>query len=395
MKRFVCALIGLMLTIGTITMTYAENGLLAFEEAKYDVIPKKSITLKPIAQGIDEKLVYTWESSDAKIAKVNKNGKVTGIKIGKAEITCIGTTKSGKEYKAVCTISVNRPIEKIKAYEKTVVLPNYYKFSIWDLFEIEPLGLDEYLLQVEVKDTNIIKQNGISGENYYTAGVGKTKIILRSNDGSGKTASVNVVVPNFTYSDDTITVDEKERKLFWYSCSGTIYMGWDYSTDLFTMKKLEKEEAKKYDGYLENMLSSAIDYYLIIPKKAGKGHINLSVNGRKYKITVEIKENAAPYQAKTSKGIGTNDINKKMTLTGTMIKEAEVTVRNGKEYFVTYFKQGDDYFALLSAEEPWWLKMNEYTVYGTLIDIGEYKTETGLVFRCPEIEVESLERTQK
>lgn len=395
MKRFLCILAGLMIISGVLSISYAEKGLLAFESKKYDVIPQKSITLKPIAQGIEEKLIYKWESSDSKIAKVNKNGKVTGINVGEAEITCIGTTKSGEEYKAVCTVKVNRPIKKISAYEKTVTLPNFYKFSILDLFSIEPLGLEWYPLQVEVKNTDVIKQYGASGENYYTAEVGKAKIILKANDGSGKKASVNIVVPNFIYSDKSIVVDEKERKLFWYSCSGTIYMGWDYSSDLFTMKKVEGDEAKKYDGYLENLLSSSIDYYLIIPKKAGKGYINFSVNGHKYKINVEITENASPYQSKTSKGIGTYDVNKKMTLTGTVIKKGGKVIRNDIEYYIVYLKQGDDYFAILSTEEPLCSEMNDFIVYGTLIDIREFKTETGLVFRCPEIEVDNLERDMK
>lgn len=34
----------------------------SLEESEYSVIPGKTITLSPIAQGISEKLTYSWDS---------------------------------------------------------------------------------------------------------------------------------------------------------------------------------------------------------------------------------------------------------------------------------------------------------------------------------------------
>ncbi len=48
----------------------------------------------------------TWKSSDETIAKVDANGKVTLIKVGKADITV--TTKDGNKT-AVCTVKVIIP----------------------------------------------------------------------------------------------------------------------------------------------------------------------------------------------------------------------------------------------------------------------------------------------
>ena len=45
----------------------------------------------------------TWKSSKSKIAKVDKNGKVTALKKGTATITV--TTKDGKK-KATCKVTV-------------------------------------------------------------------------------------------------------------------------------------------------------------------------------------------------------------------------------------------------------------------------------------------------
>ena len=46
----------------------------------------------------------TWKSSDPKVAKVDKNGKVTALKAGTATITC--TAKDGSGVKATCKITV-------------------------------------------------------------------------------------------------------------------------------------------------------------------------------------------------------------------------------------------------------------------------------------------------
>ncbi|MBQ9361437.1 MAG: Ig-like domain-containing protein, partial [Lachnospiraceae bacterium] len=46
----------------------------------------------------------TWKSSNKKVATVDKNGKVKGIKKGTATVTV--TTKDGKK-KAVCKVTVN------------------------------------------------------------------------------------------------------------------------------------------------------------------------------------------------------------------------------------------------------------------------------------------------
>ena len=46
----------------------------------------------------------TWESSNTKIATVDKNGKVTAVKAGTCEITC--TSKDGGKFKVTCKITV-------------------------------------------------------------------------------------------------------------------------------------------------------------------------------------------------------------------------------------------------------------------------------------------------
>lgn len=71
---------------------------------KATVKVKKSIALK--ASVLPAKAKYkgvTFQSSNTKVAKVSKNGKVTGVKAGKATITVI-TKEGGKKAKCVVTV---------------------------------------------------------------------------------------------------------------------------------------------------------------------------------------------------------------------------------------------------------------------------------------------------
>ena len=55
MKKAILSLLAAVLLLPA--LAFAE-GVFAFEEASYALIPKKSLVLEPVAQGIDEKLSY-------------------------------------------------------------------------------------------------------------------------------------------------------------------------------------------------------------------------------------------------------------------------------------------------------------------------------------------------
>lgn len=68
---------------------------------------KKSGTIKPNITA-DEGAKYTvkYESSNPKVASVNKNGKVTALKKGTAKITCTVTDSNGNTVSDTCTVTV-------------------------------------------------------------------------------------------------------------------------------------------------------------------------------------------------------------------------------------------------------------------------------------------------
>ena len=68
---------------------------------------KKSTTLKPTIKADDgAKYTVKYESSNPKVASVDKNGKVTALKKGSAKITCIVTDELGGTVTDTCKVTV-------------------------------------------------------------------------------------------------------------------------------------------------------------------------------------------------------------------------------------------------------------------------------------------------
>lgn len=380
-KRLLLSVLALLLLIVSVSSAEQSHKILAFEQTEYEVIPKKSVTLKPISQGIEGKLSYTWESGNEDIATVTKQGKVTGVSIGKTDIICTGTLKSGETYIAKCTIRVKQPIEKITAIEKTVTLPNWYYFSVWDCFTVEPYDMEDVPVEVEISNKDIIE--GATNGNMRTHGIGKCKITMRATDGSGKQASMTVTVPRFTCSENPVVIDEPGGRYFWYQNAESGFSSVS-TTDHFEMLPVDDEEARE----LWPNKPLVLNFEKLIPLKAGKGHIVFSVNGRTIKVPVTV-EHSAVIDSVSYPEIDVNKVlqskeeydAKKISCKGTVIK-----AENG----LVYAKQKDAYFAFYDAENDT-SSENTYTVYGEIEKYINYKTETGLRFECPVIQTEKIE----
>lgn len=61
----------------------------------------------------------TFKSSKKSVAKVTKKGKVTGIKPGKATVTCKPALKNGKRYTLKCKVTVKGILQKDKTNQTT------------------------------------------------------------------------------------------------------------------------------------------------------------------------------------------------------------------------------------------------------------------------------------
>lgn len=105
------------------------------------------------ADALDKRLSY--QSSNTKVAKVAKDGTVTGIKPGKAVITC--TTKSGKR-KAKCTVTVAKQSDIMLSTQSSQspsgpsgssgAAPRYFFYGIGNAVYPEPFAIPSALIDV-------------------------------------------------------------------------------------------------------------------------------------------------------------------------------------------------------------------------------------------------------
>jgi len=121
----------------------------------------------------------SWSSSDEKIAKVDKNGVVTGVKKGTAKITAT----SGSD-KVSCIITV----KKIALSKKSLEL------KVGETYTIKLKGAKA--ASFESKNEKIAK---VSSSGVITAvGAGETTIVVKDKNGTSYKCTVTVPNPNKT-----------------------------------------------------------------------------------------------------------------------------------------------------------------------------------------------------
>lgn len=147
-----------------------------------------SFTLKPIftpANTTNKKV--TWKSSNSGVAKVDDNGKVTGIKGGSAIITAVSEDGG---YIANCLVTVVQPVTSIKL--------NYssYKLGLGKTVTLKATVTSNTSSNPKVKWTSSnTKIATVSSSGKVTAKkLGSCTITARVTDGSGKKATCKITV---------------------------------------------------------------------------------------------------------------------------------------------------------------------------------------------------------
>ncbi len=174
----VCNLKVVVATTG-VKLSHSKGSVYAgyYGQLKYTVYP---------SDATDKRV--TWSSSDTSVAKVDSNGKVTGVKPGNAVITC--TTRNGG-YKASCAVTV-KPVIKttsvsLNRTSGSMYAGTYYKFTA----TVKPDNASIKKLSWSSSDAKIIKVNS-KGE-ILALKPGKAVITCKTVD-TGKTASCTVTV---------------------------------------------------------------------------------------------------------------------------------------------------------------------------------------------------------
>lgn len=136
--------------------------------------------------------LFTWTSSNKKVASVDANGKVKALKAGTATIT--GTAADGSKKKVTCKITVKQPVKEIS------ITPASTQIS-----EGQTVTLTANVSPADASNKNIAWTSSnaevatVDGNGVVTGKkAGNATITATATDGSGKSASatVNVIAKN-------------------------------------------------------------------------------------------------------------------------------------------------------------------------------------------------------
>lgn len=358
----------------------AKAEIFAFENFEYDLLLSKTMTIKPVAQGIEEKLEYTWESDDETVATVDE-GKVKAVEGGVCTIKCTAKTESGKEYAAEYKLNVLVPVSKITfdETELTMFCSDFYT----PVVKIEPENASNK--EIEWSSSNPDVAHVFENGNIVTMKTGTATITGKAKDGSGTSAKLKIKIPNLVVTDKEVVVTEKEGYLFGYQLNGgALSMG--ISGNIFETEEYENDQNK----------TRGVEWIKIKPLQAGVGYINFNVNGSRTKIKVTV-EHSAVYDKVSYPPQNVKDIlydllsvkGKVFSVQGVVVKQED---RDKYDATLVYAKQGDNYFVFATS-----IKNKKHVdvgtnviVYGTCEQISTYKTETGLSFKCAVIEAEKI-----
>lgn len=137
-----------------------------------------------------EEISFFWKSSNPKIATVNKDGIVTGIKAGTVKIT---VTSEDKKYTASATIKVIGKPVKIKSLSLNKTKLSLKKGKTFQIkATVKPSNATNKTLKYTSSNKNIAS---VSSKGKIKAKKpGKCVITVKTSDGSGITKKIKVTV---------------------------------------------------------------------------------------------------------------------------------------------------------------------------------------------------------
>lgn len=119
--------------------------------------------LQLVANTTPEGCPVTWKSSDEKVAVVDKNGLVTGVKAGTADITVTGIDATGEELTAKCTVTVT-PLMVLDKTTMTVIVGGENTVNVTFADDgkgtLRAFSADESSLTVSIKENKTVVFKG-------------------------------------------------------------------------------------------------------------------------------------------------------------------------------------------------------------------------------------------
>lgn len=287
-----------------ITPVNADSGILAFEKTEYTVnLGNGGLQKIPIAQNISGGLQYEWSSSNESIATVSPYGYVTPISGGTATISCVGTDANNQQYSASYVLTVIVPVRRITVEKTKIVLttkPDYEPleedevfYSFTPVVTIEPENATIKTITWTSSNTDVarVDDNGTIRAGWKP---GSAVITGKPTDGSWATVQINVEVPKVFFTTKELKFIENEPLLFGYNIiveSGFTSIQVGTNSDCFTFSSV-KREAKTDKKSNSFSIHDGMNWYMVYPKKAGRGSFVIVLNGQQYSVPVIVEHSA-------------------------------------------------------------------------------------------------------
>ena len=197
-----------------------------FKQSMLDMSINNTKDLKTLLKGIDNRLDYTWTSSDEDIAIVNEDGVVAAFKQG----TCAITVQDSENVKASIIIKVNND-------ESNSLNPSFTNFSI--------------------KEINV--ENGLNEDNSSVFSIGEN---IKLAKGEAISFSYDFEPWNYNRTDCTIQIDTVSTCDYLSINNGVVTaIGAGGNIKLkFTLKDKDGNELKTFESNFE--ISVADDVYI-------------------------------------------------------------------------------------------------------------------------------------
>lgn len=164
---------------------------------------KKNITVSKVPT----KAVKSFTSSNKKVVKVTKTGKVTGVKVGTATIK-VKLTYNKKTVTKTCKITVKKAVTKVNLKKKSVNLVVGKKYTISKTTVTPKSALAKFTYSSSDKKIATVTSKGV----VTAKKVGTAKITVKAADGSGKKATLTVNVISATEATQKPVVSDAPSK---------------------------------------------------------------------------------------------------------------------------------------------------------------------------------------
>ncbi|MDO4343892.1 MAG: Ig-like domain-containing protein [Eubacteriales bacterium] len=198
MPRFAVLLVALLLAFGAGNVRAA--GTVKLNKKSISIFKGKTYTLR--MQGTTEKV--TWSSNKKSIATVNKNGKVTAKKKGKAVITA----KVGSK-KYTCSVTVKQPVTSVTLSKKTLTMNQGNSVAISAVTKPTTANNRKVKWSSSNKKVATVTAKGL----IKAVGKGTATITAKAADGSGKKATCKVTVTAKSIKVTSLTLNKKKMSV--------------------------------------------------------------------------------------------------------------------------------------------------------------------------------------